>query len=539
LATEIYVCEDCVACGFTPCYETVQAAVDAAGHGDELVVYRGTYEDQHVVIKPKAADQFHLTIRGEDSAFRARLRWGGPVGQPQDTEEQAVVEIHNEKGTPDVCCDMQITLQDLDIVATNSFTSALAVISSVEDEDQECNTGIFLYGNLFKARRSGPFHAGGGAVWIGRRPVHGGICDATNFGECLVNQSPKWGIIRDNDFVTLAPTVLPPPPSLSDAMSAYHFFGLIEGNRFTSTGEGLHLGYCTLDGSPLTCVDTGAIGALDRTCVRHNLFYCNEQNGIHVTHGTVAKVNNNIFAGTWFQENGAATGIEIGPMAASIVAGCASDTCDPEFNNGGLPPVAAQVMFNTVDRNEGHGIGIDASANLSALVGNIVSRCEELPPKSDGDESVGIIVHKGTFDPLKVYPDYNVLWENWTDAGARSDYDPAGVWPVGLEGVHDRTHEDPKGTNPHFEGERSGTNVYSYLLQSTGSAICGKDLGDFDSRAIDLAPQGFDDSASPPGQGQSAGDAGAYGGPDNIWVNSDANNCPLEFGLPLFAECAQ
>jgi len=547
LAGTFHVCKDCQTCahGSDPCFTDVQAALDAAPYdpnGVEIIIHEGVYVGP-VVIEPKDTGgqdgPYSITLRAEDPSAPPVLLHG--AGPPSD-EENAVIRIENEMDVnAHAHCDFRVAIQYLRVAAIDEYTSALAVISSLEDVQQYYATRLDIEGNAFKAHRSGGLGQGGGAVWIGRRPDRdGGFCDgAPDFSPCLTNQSLKWGIIRDNDIVTIDPNGPGSDGSISDAMSCFHFVGLIENNRVTSTGEGMHLGYSFLDTQKVPeCLITSSLLANTKTIVRHNAFACNEQNGLHVTHGSVAKVHNNIFHATWFQEAGHATGIEVGP--ASFTAAAGGDTSLPEFNNGTLANTEIEIDFNTVDWNEGIGVSFHPKAHVTSLQGNIFSRCDDEAPYHGTAKTYGVAYTGDTFDPDKfVDPNFNLYWLNRDASGVLSDYNYPALYDDGLRGANDVNEgANPDNSDPHFEGERSGGPAeYSYVLQSTTSDVCGHGTGTADSKAMDAGPTNEDDGEFPPGQGFARSDAGAYGGSHNVWDWTGGNAC-LEYDkLHTLVEC--
>jgi len=504
-------------------YETVQQAVNAARHRDEVVIEPGTYVEQ-VHIYPAAEDSFYVTIRAQDEQNRPRIRFGigEPAGAPKERWENfAVIEIHNDMndGPGKRCTDMRITLEGLEVIGTDDYTGALGVWTAMDDWEQRYYTGLFFRRNYFQTQRAlmPPRVRGGGALWIGRRPD---LTCLPNWRNCFEYQSLKWGVIEDNDVVAINGGE--PNHYLSDGISTFHFVGAVQNNRVTSTAEGIHMSFARVTGEAPPFLQEPPFDQYTDSVVQHNLVYCNEQSGIHFTHGSFGTVRNNIVLRTWYQTNADASGISTGRSAGA--AGFGDDSAlDIEAQGGGSRmPTEATIHNNTIDRVEGWGIAMDDDNDVT-LLGNIVARTRDVKPYFPEAQTVGIAVIHGDFDPDTIYTDYNVLWHNRNRSGV-ADYEPGGIYPSGLQGVNDVTEASPDGSCPHFIGGPLGEHMQSYMLKTFDppfGCYAAASTPDSVSLAIDAGPTNpIYNDVQPPGLGGLRNDAGAYGGPQASWGDS-------------------
>ena len=503
------------------CIATIQAAIDSARHGDEIAVESGVYFER-LHIYPSAEDSFYITLRAEDDTDRPRIEHaiGEPSGEPTEIwENYAVVEIHNDMndGPESRCRDMRVTIENLEIVATDDYTGALSVWTAMDDVGQEYNTGLFLRHNYFQAQRVliPPRVRGAGALWIGRRPDY--TC-LPEWRECLEYQSLKWGAIEDNEIITINGG--DPNRYLSDGISTFHFVGKIENNRVTGTAEGVHMSFARLGDPVPFFLQEPPWDEYASTIIQHNLLYCNEQTGIHFTHGSLGTVRNNIVARTWYQTNSDASGIASGRSAGASNSMGMWGSFDIEAQgDGGRVPTIVDVFNNTVDWSEGYGIAMDDDNN-AVLLGNIVSRTRDVPPLFAEAQTAGIAAIHGAFNPDSLYTDYNVLWGN-REKGQIADYSPVGVYPAGVEGVNDVTESDLGGSNPHYWRGSIANMTHSYMLKTYDpphSCYGATSSPDSVSRAIDAGPTNpIYNDVQPPGLGGLRNDAGAYGGPFASW----------------------
>jgi len=513
------------------CYPTVQEAIDAAQHNDVIEIEPGTYTER-VHLYPKTADQFYLTIRGQASAQRPTITYAIGSGVPVD-QNNAVFEVHNVIGAGQPSCeDMRLWFENIALVATDDYTSAFSVWSAVDDVNHDANTGLFVERCYFESSR-----LKGGAVWIGVRPTRIPSCHPL-WGQCLVNQSIKWGYFRDNEIVTLFPdNGLPIEIYLADAVSCFHFTGRIENNRMTSTAEGWHLGYAQLGPNVKSWLANENPDHIT-TRVQHNVAYCNEQLGIHFTHGSEGTVNNNIVVRSWYEHLDDASGITVGVVAPTISGYC--DEEPDECGNGGLSvPTDVVIHNNTIDRCEGVGIWV-TDGNKAELHSNIISRTKDLPGIFQSAYTVGLAVKPpGAYDPSEIDSDHTVFWQNRVGP-ITVDYDPAT-----LEDPTDVNDDDINppynGSNPWYQGGANPFQQYSYMLQSDEEALCGYALGER-SRAIDAGRGGLDffGGSIPPGFDRpDISDAGAFGGEFNVWDYTGATKCLQYEELNPAAQCEE
>ena len=452
-----------------------------AEHGDVITITDGETYLEAVDIDPVCPGpdpcvSFHLTLRSQDSANPARIQISRSAG------EGGAIAIKNEHAPESPAhTDLQVMISDLDVVGGSPHTPAISAQGEGDDPDQEYYIGVFIEGNYLEG-------AGDGVIQIGTRNEN--------------EQSLKWGRIFDNEIVGFEG-----PGIGTDGITTWHFVGKVQNNRVTSNGEGYHLSLGRTDER-----HTFVPSEFREMLIEHNVFYCNEQNGMHFAHGSQGIVRNNIFS---LNEGASGSGLHIGeaypgdPECGLYPPGD-PDHCIPP---GQLPAIPTEVIAynNVVDRNN-QGILMSRSVDFenSEFYANIASyTCMSCPSWAT---PAAVSITNG-IRPQPWKWDFNVT------------FNPNAInyAPSNLEGPNDINEEgmwtEPN-SNPRYQAKRAPESEYSfsYMLRSDEQAVCGYTLG-AKSAAIDAGPlePDFWDSEQPPGLGLQRCDAGAYGGQHNVW----------------------
>ncbi len=108
-------------CASPPCYLTIQEAVEAASHGDEVFVMSGTYDEQVRIAPPETnPPQFTLTPRASSQTGSAPVTVRHTETNQDQHDRDAVFEIYdysNEAGRPMTASeDMQGTIEGFEII---------------------------------------------------------------------------------------------------------------------------------------------------------------------------------------------------------------------------------------------------------------------------------------------------------------------------------------------------------------------------------------------------------------------------------------
>jgi len=499
----------------TPEYETIQSAIDAASHGDEvLITDSATYAEQ-VTIVPHGveyANAFHITLRGANSNDPPRVKF-------EDTERRdlynAVIRIENIMQSR----DMRVTIQNLEIVGKGDYTNAVSIKDGENDTDHEYNTGLFLYDNFIYSEPDLHQYA---SIYLGTRYPD------TPTPRRYDLTSLKWGEIRNNTIIAGGLDM--------DAISAWHFSGVIANNVVTSTQEGCHLSFARIESGTKPDFIPSEYAS---TTIKHNSFVCNNQNALHFTHGSAGEICNNLFMGSWRDDadpRDSSIGLHVGPGCVTDCENCPPDSseCYDEDLSDDLGKTVAVAHNNVCDKNQGPGILIHNDATQVTLFGNIVTRSCSI---FNSSQCGGIQSRDRTTVPSGYSSQNNLLWKNehLIEPGF-TDY-----LPSGMVGTNDKNHSTGN-NHPYFEGViGSPPTGYSYMLQHDedyeGYDECYEESEENKSEAIDQGPTGetFHDK-QPPGLGNPQNDAGAYGGPDAEWGGA-AEPCLEYVNLPPFTIC--
>jgi len=505
-------------------YDHLQDAVNAALHGDEIVITDSETYDEQVTIVPHgegSANAFHITLRASNWVDPPRVTHGANPGE-RDLY-YAVIRIQNVKQ----CRDMRVTIQNLEIVGTGNYTAALSIKDGECDVDHEYNTGLFLDNNSIYSKPNLHQYA---SVYLGTRypetPGH-------ELERRYDLTSLKWGEITNN-------TIIGGDLDM-DAISAWHFTGIIANNIITSTQEGCHLSYARIEDDTRP---TFVPEQYEKTLIKHNLFVCNNQNALHFTHGSVGEICNNLFIRTWKEDNDprdSSIGLHVGPGCVTDCDGCPPDSseCYDEDLSDLLGKTYAAIHNNVADKNQGPGIMIHSDATWTELYGNIFSRSCSIFGTST-EPCAGLQARDNQTPPQKPedYSSYNnLLWNNINLNEQYVDYLPDGPGENTMKGEDDKNHETGD-NHPHFEGAiGSPVSGYSYMLQHAEDDPneCYEETGTR-SWAIDYGPDGIDYyDQQPPGLDEATCDIGAYGGPRAKW--SDSDPCLEYIGLPPQTKC--
>lgn len=517
-------------------YNTVQSAVDAASHADEIVIIdSSTYEEQVVIIPHGAGSPqniFHLTIRaGGVSGERPRIQYNSPEPSVPDYEALFIATIRiinrDENTGVGLCKDMRVTMQNLEIVGRGDYTCAISIRDDDDDREHLYNTGLFLHDNYIFSEPSEHQYA---TIYLGYRYVEGRRYDLTSL---------KWGEIINNTIIAGGVDM--------DAISTWHFTGIIANNRITSTQEGTHLSYAVIqEGKEPPFMTEAMLLDYRTTTVEHNLFVCNNQNGLHFTHGSVGIVRNNLFVKSWREdedEGDSSIGLHVGPGCPEPGGGSPIDSteCYDDNLSDYLGQTDVTVHNNVMDWNQGPGIMIHYDNTDTEMHSNIVSRSCSIFDQDPNE--IGYCAGNQARDtqypprkPLTYSSKNNILWNNKDKNGDYVDYLPDNPPDQTMEGDEDQNHDT--GDNlPHYIGILTDQS-YSYMLQhdvtETGECYLKTDVK---SDAIDRGREGPDYfDVRPPGLGFPRCDAGAYGGPYAAWGGA-LEPCLEYTGLPPFTIC--
>ena len=324
-------------CTGPPCFSTIQDAVNAASHGDEVFVRSGTYNEQVRIAPPEAnPPEFTLVLRAEQSgAAPVTVRHNETNVDAEHRD--AVFEIYNYYNDPNVPAtrpetaseNMQVTIEGFEIFGEGS-AAAISVWHRWNDPLQQSYTGLFIRDNYLETVGNHMATLPIGLKGAGQNGLH--------------NQPLKWGEITNNEIVAFGMD-----PS-TDGISTHHFVGKIANNRVSGNSEGIHVGYARLDYRHVVPVVPPEVLAFDDTIIEHNLFYCNpDQHGIHFAHASKGIVRNNIVVQNIKPDIGqqrVARGIHVG-----------------EPPNPGLEPDIEQICIDDPDEcYDQEAVGDDAFA---------------------------------------------------------------------------------------------------------------------------------------------------------------------------------
>ena len=482
--------------------------MDAAGHEDIIRIKHefGPYElDAPIrILTPEdldPEDPFYLTLEAFTPGSPPEITYGYPT-EDMDNYHQAVIEIRNDYDNPEnepYCYDMRITISHLHVVGLENGvvnqTSALSLYDSVDDPNHKCNTGLFITDNYFESPND--FKASGVLV-LGQR------ADQCNHKDTSI----KWGAISGNEIVSTCEYDGEGGYSL-DGIEAWHFSGFITDNIIAATQEGIHLSLACIDDSIYPSFLIEEVEDYHETIIEHNVFLCNRQTALHFAHGSEGRISNNLFLKSWQDEgNTYASGIHVGRGVADM---CEKDPT--ECLECDLLISKAKIFNNVMDQNQGPGLLIHKTFTYTTYGGNIVrgTTCADM-----GDKNCAAIAS----NDAEVVPagswDHNLVWGN-----TGGNYSPAGVIPYGMEGPNDLN--DPDTDQPDFQAWQNPEKTeYSYMLQWDEATDCYAASSQH-SPAIDRGPDGmaFYDGVKPPGLEGDRNDIGAYGGPNNLWNESD------------------
>lgn len=304
----------------------------------------------------------------------------------------------------------------------------------------------------------------------------------------------KWGEITNNEIVAAGDDM--------DAVSAWHFSGIVANNQITSTQEGMHLSFGKIAPGMVPPFLENMPQYWECT-FEHNAFGCNNQNGLHFTHGSSGTIRNNLFLKSWSrtghpEDFGA--GLHIGVGSYDDCDEFDPTECYDEATFLALGPTVATVHNNTMDQNRGPGCAVHPITSEVTFYANVVSR--------SGPGWSGLQAHPNTW--VHHFEGWNnVLWAN------DSDYSH-----LSLVGTADRNGSTGN-NHPHYQGPLGG-NEYSYMLKHHIDEPCDYDKVDleYSSNAVDAGDIEDPDDVQPPGVHLERSDAGAYGGPEAAWFET-------------------
>ncbi len=462
-----------------PCYGTIQEAVDQARAGSVAVirVAPALYQER-IHVYPTAPAFSALILEAQDPVSPPRLRLTHDPALVKDDEGAAAIEIHNRPQDGATCADLRVAIWGFDVeVAGDGYGSAISVWSTQDDPDQQWNTALDIAGNRIRCEAGGP------ALVIGLR--------ASEL-EGLIDQSPKWGWVRNN-IISSTET------QEGDGVASWKFVGAIANNEIAAASEGWHLGFARTDSRH----ESGPIPGDFRTAtVEHNYFHCTTWNAFHFAHGSVGLFRNNIMTESQQvllpnQTLSTGLGFFAGPPP----------TDEPDY------PVMVDVHNNVAFANDGSGFMVHEDARVrfggNSSVGNGWGLAD--PNAGFGFE---LRTTGGPADHLLT--DFNLLYQNREDYSrpsleARHDVNEGGIWP------------DPGGAPPRFVGDLDPRGYSFQLRTAAGPHPCGYDVP-VESPAIDAGPPMIPDAAGA-GLGGARNDVGAYGGPGAIWDPEGFDPC--------------
>ena len=512
-------------------YCSIGTAVSCAQSGDEIVVAPGLYHER-VIIEPKDPDYFELTIRSE--VQHDATVTGGPHGRlwvAELEEELGVFTIRNGFDDGPTCDDMRVTIDGFRIIRRHPQNNANALYGkgidvsvSYDDPDREHLTGLIAINNRIEIKTN---HykpqggRGGKGIEIGKK--------TKDYQAYLENQSPMWFIIENNEIA--AP--------YAHGIGVWRGVGQIRNNQVYNCEEAAHLGAGfwmegepSLLGTPLDPRIRDSRLETEGILVEHNVFRGSDFINLHLAWSTQGIANNNLILCS-DTEHFEGVGLVLG-----------SGLCEPEGNpedhcvefDDVLDEIHGRVMVfnNVIDNSFGYGVRLLPRTRVVELHGNILTRnAYDLVPYVE-DEPAAIFAHNNVIEYNPVHDDrtHNFLFDNYRSYSecwmeGRVDWNDKDIYTDGSNGCTTYANEPVGDVDPQYWGNMGGQ--YSYMLAYDEGEMCPyAPIGS--SPAVDRGhPNRLDGDglgSHLPGLGfQEQADAGAYGGPYNVWDPLGSDLC--------------